>query len=343
MSTPNIEILAILRHYWKKKVNASEATRIICEIEGDDVLKIRTAQNWYQKFNSGDTSLEVKHRCGRPKSFESFDLRRSIESNPQQSTRSLSKNLGMSQSTVVRQLHSMGKRVKKLRQVPHNLTNSQKNRRIEICKILLQNPLDKRFLKRIVTSDEKWIYFSNPNNAHVWLDDTEEPQMTVKRKPFDKKVMISVWWNYEGVIHFELIPEGQTINSDLFCEQLNRLDEIMLAKYPALVNRKKVLLQYDNAKPHTSVKTKEKIIEMENYEVLPHPAYSPDLAPSDYHLFRSMAHFLQGREFTSSDDVKRAMHNFFESKNKEWYEKGILDLASRWVKVIENNGIYFKV
>jgi hypothetical protein len=52
-----------------------------------------------------------------------------------------------------------------------------------------------------------------------------------------------------------------------------------------------VLLQQDNTKPHTAAATKKKCEELE-LELLPHPAYSPDLAPSDYYLFRSMAHFL---------------------------------------------------
>ena len=66
-------------------------------------------------------------------------------------------------------------------------------------------------------------------------------------------------------------------------------------KYPALVNRKRVLLQPDNAKPHTARRTKEKIKEPDTIELVTHPAYNPDLEPSDYHLFRSMAPFMSSR------------------------------------------------
>jgi histone-lysine N-methyltransferase SETMAR len=44
-------------------------------------------------------------------------------------------------------------------------------------------------------------------------------------------------------------------------------------------------------------KTFQKIEELEGTELLPHPAFSPDLEPSDYHLFRSMAQFLRGKSF----------------------------------------------
>jgi histone-lysine N-methyltransferase SETMAR len=68
-------------------------------------------------------------------------------------------------------------------------------------------------------------------------------------------------------------------------------------KYPALVNRKRVLLQQDNARPHKTKKTLQKIEELEGIELLPHPAFSPNFEPSDYCLFRSMAQFLCGKKF----------------------------------------------
>jgi histone-lysine N-methyltransferase SETMAR len=59
----------------------------------------------------------------------------------------------------------------------------------------------------------------------------------------------------------------------------------LLEKYPALVNRKRMLLQQDNARPHTAKKTLQKIEELEGIELLLHPTFSPDLEPSDYYLF----------------------------------------------------------
>ena len=82
----------------------------------------------------------------------------------------------------------------------------------------------------------------------------------------------------------------------------------MAQRYPALVNRKRMLLQQDNARPHTSKKTIEKIKELD-IEVMPHPAYSSDLAPSDFHLFRSMTHFLRGRRFSNDEESSLKMSN----------------------------------
>jgi histone-lysine N-methyltransferase SETMAR len=58
-----------------------------------------------------------------------------------------------------------------------------------------------------------------------------------------------------------------------------------------------MLLQQDNALPYTAKKTLQKIKELEGVELLPHPTFSPDLEPSDYYLFLSMAQFLHGKSF----------------------------------------------
>ena len=56
-------------------------------------------------------------------------------------------------------------------------------------------------------------------------------------------------------------------------------------------------------------------------EVLTHPPYSPYLAPSDYHLFRSLSHSLDGIKFESKDQVKIILENFFEKKEKEFVKE----------------------
>jgi hypothetical protein len=112
-------------------------------------------------------------------------------------------------------------------------------------------------------------------------------------------------------------------------------------KYPALVYRKWVLLQ-DSASPHTAGKMKEKLRELDAIELLPHPAYSSDLQPSDFHLFRAMAHFLHGCSFKTIEVVKMGCREFFALKDKAWCHCGIELLTERRVQTIESNGLYFE-
>jgi histone-lysine N-methyltransferase SETMAR len=88
-----------------------------------------------------------------------------------------------------------------------------------------------------------------------------------------------------------------------------------------------VLLQQDNARPHTAKKTLQKIKELEGIELLMHPAFSPDLEPSGYYLFRSMAQFLRGKKFQSLADVEVTGEKSFASKDKEWFDQALKELA----------------
>jgi histone-lysine N-methyltransferase SETMAR len=152
--------------------------------------------------------------------------------------------------------------------------------------------------------------------------------------------MISVWWNCDGVIHWEFVPGGRAVNSQLYIEQLERLHGALTDRYPEMADNNEFLLQQDNAPAHTSRATRRAIRELD-FDILPHPPYSPDLAPSDYHLFRSMEHFLRGRSFEIVEEVEVAVQEFFNSKPPEWYRRGIEQLAERWQRVIDNGGLYF--
>ena len=99
--------------------------------------------------------------------------------------------------------------------------------------------------------------------------------------------MLYVWWNWKGVVFFELLPRDQTINSDVYCRQQNKLNTAIKEKRIELVNRKGVIFHYDNATPHISSATHQKLLRL-GWEVMLHPPYSPELATSDFYLFQSL-------------------------------------------------------
>lgn len=77
-----------------------------------------------------------------------------------------------------------------------------------------------------------------------------------------------------------------------------------------------------------------------NWQVLPHAPYSPDLAPSDFHLFRSLEHSLRDTEFDDLEHLENWLHGFFEAKPQEFYERGLKNLVPRWRSVVESGGEY---
>ena len=76
------------------------------------------------------------------------------------------------------------------------------------------------------------------------------------------------------------------------------------------------------------------------FEVIDHPPYSPDLAPSDFYLFANLKRHLAGQRYATISDVKCAVESYFESKEADFYRTGIVKLKSRWERCIDLDGDY---
>jgi histone-lysine N-methyltransferase SETMAR len=70
------------------------------------------------------------------------------------------------------------------------------------------------------------------------------------------------------------------------------------------------------------------------WEVSEHPAYSPDLAPSDLHLFPKFKEYLGGRRFKSDEEVTDAVKEWLNGLAAEVYDEGIQKLATRYDKCL---------
>ena len=107
------------------------------------------------------------------------------------------------------------------------------------------------------------------------------------------------------VIYYELLKPDETITGERYRTQLMRFSRALREKRPQYEQRdEKLILQHDNARPHVAKPVKI-YLETLKWEVLPRPPYSPDISPSYYHLFRSMAHGLADQQFLSYEDIKK--------------------------------------
>jgi len=84
------------------------------------------------------------------------------------------------------------------------------------------------------------------------------------------------------------------------------LDKLRQAIQTLRPTKTEVHLLHDNARPHIAKLVKEKL-ETFGWNIIPHPPYSPDIASTDFHLFRSLRHFLNGKEFENDEEVKSAI------------------------------------
>jgi hypothetical protein len=144
-----------------------------------------------------------------------------------------------------------------------------------------------------------------------------------------KKVLLCTWWDIKGVVYYELLDSGQTVNSGRYQQQLIRLSDELERKRPFSGHEtRQVILQHDNARPHVPKGTKYVICSLA-WEVLPHTPYSPDLATSDYHLFRSLQHHLADTHFKTVEEVRESIDDFIAPKPPSFFRDGNRQLSER--------------
>ena len=142
------------------------------------------------------------------------------------------------------------------------------------------------FVRRFITMDEAWIHHYTPESKQQSKQRTKAGCSAPKKTrwvPSAGKVMALVFWDAEGILFIDYIEKGKTLTREYYSNLLTRLDEKIREKRPGL-QKKKIIFYQDNAPAHKSVLAMGKLRDL-HYELLEHPPYSPDLAPSDFCLF----------------------------------------------------------
>ena len=324
------------------KKSAAESHRMLVEAYGDRALSEATCKRWFQRFRDNDFDVRNEERGRPPKKFEDAELQAILDEDDTLSQKQMAAMLNVAQQTISDRLKAMGKIQKCGKWVPHELNERQMENRKNTCEILLQRHERKSVLHRIVTGDEKWIYFKNPKRRKSWVNSGQPSTSTAKTDRFGKKAMLCVWWDQKGVVYHELLKPGETVNTNRYRQQMINLNHALIEKRPEWARRHgKVILLHDNAPAHKA-KSVQDTIKALGWELLPHPPYSPDLAPSDYHLFSSMGHALAEQHFDSYAEVENWVSDWFASKDEHFYWHGIHKLPERWSKCIKSNGQYFE-
>ena len=146
----------------------------------------------------------------------------------------------------------------------------------------------------------------------------------------------------QALLDEELLKLGETVNTNRYQQQMIDLNRALQEKRPNYRRRlHQVIFLHDNASSHTAKRVKE-TIEMFSWEILAHVAYSPDLAPSDYHLLASLGYALAEQRFTSYENVREWLDNWFDLKEEQFYWRSIHHPPERWQKCVNSNGDYFE-
>jgi histone-lysine N-methyltransferase SETMAR len=172
--------------------------------------------------------------------------------------------------------------------VPKQLKELHKQKHLDVFKWLLDRygAEGENFPERIVIGDETWIQHYEPDSKCQSMD-CKHPHLPARRRlkthPNTRQFTPTVFGDSQGLLlkHYQ---EGSTVNSARYSEMLrDKLKAALQSEQHVPLSEGDVLLP-NYARPHTAAYTIETLKKL-NSEILEHSPYSPDIAPSGYHLF----------------------------------------------------------
>lgn len=333
------EFRVLIYHCFLMKKNTVQAKAWLDKCYPTSAPSRAMVEQWFVRFKKGCTSTEDAERSGRPNKVVTpaniEKLREIVLANRKIKCQEIADMLEMSTERVGFILHehlSMRKLYSKW--VPRNLTAEQKLKRVrdaERCLELFR--ADRvRFLLRYATMDETWIPYYAPETQAAG----EPRAKRTKTQHAAGKIRASVFWDAWGILFIDYLEDGETIDDDRYLNQLVRLKE-EIAKKRLHMKFEKVLYHQDVA---PSLAINDKLNDL-NFQLLPHQANSPDLAPSNFYLFADLKKkVLAGKRFESNVEVIARTEAYFENKDESFYRIGIEMLEKRWSVCMSLDGDY---
>jgi hypothetical protein len=124
-------------------------------------------------------------------------------------------------------------------------------------------------------------------------------------------------------------------------EVLGRLREKVKKETTRTFANNSWILHHDNEPAHTALSARE-FLATKQITVLEHPAYSPDLAPSDFFLFPKIKEILKERHFEDIDNIRSSTTGALKVISQNHFQNSFEGWTRRWHRCIASQGEYFE-
>ena len=263
-----LEMRSVIKFLHFQGKSPSDIFNEMKNIYGDKSPSYFVIKYWIRKLKCGFNDIRDEARSGRPQSriTEKFisKIKNIVLEDRCITLKQLEFESGLSHGTVSRILHDHLDMSKvSARWVPRLLTEEMKAERKRCSEVLLEQ-FDSipNFFDRLVTVDETWVYLYDPlmkYQSMQWKTRTEPAPKKAKMSRSAVKVMLTVFWDAEGIIMADYLPTGRTMNSEYYSGLIKSLKIELSKKRRNKLRNGPVFLLQDNAPPHRAAVTMETI------------------------------------------------------------------------------------
>ncbi|UYV68426.1 hypothetical protein LAZ67_5004288 [Cordylochernes scorpioides] len=323
VSPASCELRSVIRFLAAKKNSAKDIHTELCQVYGEGCMSSGMVRRWVREFKNSRTDVHDEPRAGRP-SVSDENIAK-VEAAMLEDRRVTVRKLcdlvpDVSKTTIDKILREhLGYSKVCAIWVPKMLTEDHKRQRVYVAQKFLDcHKTDgEEFLDSIVTGDVTWVHYTTPETkeqSKQWNHISSPKPLKFKQTLSAGKLMATVFWDRKGLLLCDFMRLGTTINSDRYCKTLKQLRRAIQNKRRGMLT-KGVRFHHDNARPHTARQTTALIEEFE-WELVSHPPYSPDVAPSDFHFFPELKKNLGGTQFQDDDELEEAVLGFYVARRQ---------------------------
>ena len=332
MDIPQEEIRSVTRYLYLTGNDNRQICDAINEVYGEDTVSIRSIQRYVKSIKEGTFSIFDGIHPRRTKNYELIEIVKNyMDENPYSSAKECASEIGIDKKTVNHILKDdLNMHKVNFKWIPYELTENLKEKRVQIAIELLKflQSCNIRKLNQIYTQNETWVLYINPRNS-MWIENGSKIPERVRPKIGSKKVMISVVWSRTGIKSVTMVPSNQTFNKQFFISHV-------LGDLSQNVSTKGKFFHCDNARPHLA---SEKFEEL-GLKRLPHPPYSPDLAPSDFFLFGLLKKLFERKQFDDENEIFDEVVNCLYSIPISYFSRAFDEWMKRLQQVINTHSEY---
>ena len=153
------------------------------------------------------------------------------------------------------------------------------------------------------------------------------------------KSMLICFFDSQGILHIEFVPQGQTVNRFYYREILERLRKRVVRVRPSIANN--WMLHHNNAPCHMAISVIE-FLTKKGIPVVPHTPYSPDLSPCDFFLFPKLKFYLKGRHFEKVENTEKAVIDQPKAIPVSDFQRCYDEWEQRLRRCVASQGNYFE-